>query len=1491
MTSPPRRHLGRLIRRVLALLLLAVGFWLVPIDDLSSRLSSVWPLWSSLSTEERELVGVAVDALGVLIALLTFFYMIRSLRSQQRQQRVDKAQTSAGFPFKVFSSSDLEPLKVSMIGRHWDIPYVSRLPGRRQEQFRRRLQAGNLLLTGRTGLGKTREVIEAIEGLAKEKGEDVTVLVPEEQMDVPLAPPPDLPSRNIVVLINDIHQRYGPIESQDSPATAFMRDFHQRLSATIDALETRFAGSDLRFIFTARDEPSLRERLRLDSSPWANHRFDIFSIEGIHYTLMPGFVRRVAQHFKVILEDGAVEVVCRGSDGTPAGVVTSFASRGTGETLTVQKLANRSFTYPHSWYTEVYLDNIASNLRRKAVFEVLAALYRLRLPSYKPLVLKAAIRLWGRWPEFIGRGKVQATIDRDLTAWIFEFDNRIICPHAYLDVIDVSDEAMEAVTKTISRLLWHERARKTLIPELDNVVTAAAVRNVESALALEIMEAAAHAAPSRSGVWLSLARIRSLCDQEELAIQAAENAVSAEPRLPDAYSFLSLLYSRQGRDGEAIEAARLATSLAEDSGRAWLRYGIALSRARKHGEALDILGKARDLEPTNPKVFYSLAITYDNLDNLDDALSAARKALQLDPHNVLALRTLGTLLSRHGQVAEGVSTLEKARALEPESVGTLVALAQAYFAEGHVGKAEELLQEAEMRGAPSELASISMTCHFFGQPEQGIAAARKALQVEPNLLAAKRALATNLTDLGEEKANQESIALMQSVVAATGSAYDYYRLGVAYGKSNRHEQAIQTTRRALTLDPDLNDAKLSLAINLLSRGRTKALSEALQILENLVEAREQALDWSYLSRAYEESAQPEEGVAAARKALELDPQLTEAKYSLAVNLVQLDTPGSQAEAAKILTQLEAAANSASDWCYLSRLYSECNRPNQALKAAQQARELDPDMLEARRSLGISLTHLARPETLEEAIEHLKHVAEATSDARDQAWLSVAYGKAGLSEKAIVVAREALASVPDLIMARRSLGISLMRLNSLEANEEAVRHLEALAETTRQAVDLSYLSRAYKKIGRTEKAITVARKITELQSVSAGAQHALVRELNKLEDPDASVVILEILKHAAKTSGSATDWSILSGTYRRAGKAEEGVDAARTALELDPHLLEARWALASNLIRIRTREALEEAKDLLESLDETPEVGATWSFLATAFAELGLRNEAISAARKALELNGTLVYAKRTLAINLDLLGTHEARKEARLMAKEVAEESGEAGDWYRLGAAYGKSGNYQEGARCALVAINLDPGCNEAWQSLSINLGNLPTHKAKPILEEVLGSFGGNKSHLMAALKTDPTDKNLWRVAAWAFATTEHYEELVSTALKMMDSRDKTEGALIAVVEEFGNLNCPARLEALRLLSRITEVDDGNARYWNLKGVLQRKTRSADEAIRSHRRALAIDDGHPPFWYALGRAYEAKGEREEACDAYDRALVLNPSYAKARERYNNLCGQ
>src|SRR5205823_4301095 len=149
--------------------------------------------WNQITLDTKVIFVVTI-----LVALIGIYLDLRRNRQKKRDEAAQRAATAIGFPFYIHSSQNLSALRELLIGRHHDTKYVTRLT---PQQIDTLLTSKRLVLTGRTGLGKTRECFELILKLAE--AEQVTVLYPREQMDAPTAYQ-DFPRKSVVLLIDEI---------------------------------------------------------------------------------------------------------------------------------------------------------------------------------------------------------------------------------------------------------------------------------------------------------------------------------------------------------------------------------------------------------------------------------------------------------------------------------------------------------------------------------------------------------------------------------------------------------------------------------------------------------------------------------------------------------------------------------------------------------------------------------------------------------------------------------------------------------------------------------------------------------------------------------------------------------------------------------------------------------------------------------------------------------------------------------------------------------------------------------------------------------------------------------------------------------------------------------------------------------------------------------------------------------------------------------------
>ena len=171
---------------------------------------------------------------------------------------------------------------------------------------------------------------------------------------------------------------------------------------------------------------------------------------------------------------------------------------------------------------------------------------------------------------------------------------------------------------------------------------------------------------------------------------------------------------------------------------------------------------------------------------------------------------------------------------------------------------------------------------------------------------------------------------------------------------------------------------------------------------------------------------------------------------------------------------------------------------------------------------------------------------------------------------------------------------------------------------------------------------------------------------------------------------------------------EGAKAARKALEIDPSSTAAKRSLASNLKFSDNDEDFQEAIQLYTSLvEDTGEVDDLVDFAyalgrSKTYGRKDRSNEAIIAAKKALEIDPSSTTAKRALAINLKFSDHDDDIQEAIRLYTSLADDTGDVDDWVNLAEAYVTANQNTEGAKAARKAIEIDPFSEAAKRSLEL---------------------------------------------------------------------------------------------------------------------------------------------------------------------------------------------
>jgi tetratricopeptide (TPR) repeat protein len=221
--------------------------------------------------------------------------------------------------------------------------------------------------------------------------------------------------------------------------------------------------------------------------------------------------------------------------------------------------------------------------------------------------------------------------------------------------------------------------------------------------------------------------------------------------------------------------------------RAYVNLGKAYGAIDNHLKAENLLRQAIELEPDDGHAYLSLGASLENQKRYGEAIAIYQKSAGLKGTNQATLhKNLATAYYKSTDFSKSVYHAQKSIALNPYDYSIYSTLGAAYFKTGDLRLAETTLEEG---------------VRLF--PEKG------DLYVQ----------------LGTVYENQnrlpEAVAILQKAVAIKdfSLARAYNNLGIVFWRMKNYKQSVYFAKQALTNNPNLLDAYLTLGITYEDMGR------------------------------------------------------------------------------------------------------------------------------------------------------------------------------------------------------------------------------------------------------------------------------------------------------------------------------------------------------------------------------------------------------------------------------------------------------------------------------------------------------------------------------------------------------------------------------------------------------------------------------------------------------------------------------------------------
>ena len=338
-----------------------------------------------------------------------------------------------------------------------------------------------------------------------------------------------------------------------------------------------------------------------------------------------------------------------------------------------------------------------------------------------------------------------------------------------------------------------------------------------------------------------------------------------------------------------------------DPGNARTEYNLALALAAAHdteGER-KALEKAAAMDPKMAVARGELGLLDLSAGKLDAAQKWLEAALAIDPQLISAEGNLGMVLALKGDHARAEKVFRQAIEDDPTYVQGYLNLGLILAEQQRFADAEVQLDRA-LKLAPEDPGVLSASGKVkarMGKSEEGIALLRKVVMVAPKSAVAHLDLALALADSYDLPGALSETA--QAVQLAPRSAVAHFNHGRVLFDLGRNAEARPDFEVACQLAPDMAEPHYFLALLEKQAGDDKGAIPLLQTVVKLQPRNNVA--WYLLGQSLEHESQTREAIAAWKEAIAIDPDYTQALWSLSRALRPLDA----AEADRLMNRFAA----------------------------------------------------------------------------------------------------------------------------------------------------------------------------------------------------------------------------------------------------------------------------------------------------------------------------------------------------------------------------------------------------------------------------------------------------------------------------------------------------------------------------------------------------------------------------------------------------------
>jgi Flp pilus assembly protein TadD len=322
-----------------------------------------------------------------------------------------------------------------------------------------------------------------------------------------------------------------------------------------------------------------------------------------------------------------------------------------------------------------------------------------------------------------------------------------------------------------------------------------------------------------------------------------EASLKLNPDQPSALTNLGRIYFDRGRPDDLRMACTLFARAAKNSPDPQISDALVITYLKLAQVLMekDIRGAGRTLETAvasgldDARIYAALADVYEADGHFENAIPAMRLAIQRDPQNEVYHFRYGLLLIDSHAPAASILRLQESLKQFPNSARLWLALGIAQLTHGQNAEAENSFKRSlalDAKLVPA-LAYLGVTYSERGLHEKAIDLYEQAIALNDRLAALYYLVADTMLKTSAVDTTRAEKYLKRATELDPNLAAAYLAWGRFYVRSSRYREAAPLFQRAVSLQPELLEARYQLSQVLMKLKRTDEANRELEIFKQL----------------------------------------------------------------------------------------------------------------------------------------------------------------------------------------------------------------------------------------------------------------------------------------------------------------------------------------------------------------------------------------------------------------------------------------------------------------------------------------------------------------------------------------------------------------------------------------------------------------------------------------------------------------------------------